>query len=130
MLPSAVPATGGVAVESTSIAVSRDDPSGNEGESRSDGNVPAAISPVLPDIPGNIFDDDRGAIKVWIPLTNPATSAINLLGKLDTWGIGPGTPLTDVSIHIAVLTGAQLQNLLKKLPDGMTFALDLKKEED
>ena len=63
-------------------------------------------------------------------MTNPATSAINLLGKLDTWGIGPGTPLTDVSIRIAVLTGAQLQNLLKKLPDGMTFALDLKKEED
>lgn len=130
MLPSAVPATGGVAVKSTSIAVSRDNLFGNEGESRSDGNVPAAISPVLPDIPGNIFDDDRGAIKAWIPLTNPATSAINLLGKLDTWGIGPGTPLTDVSIRIAVLTGAQLQNLLKKLPDGMTFALDLKKEED
>jgi len=31
---------------------------------------------------------------------------------------------------VSAATGAQLQNLLKKLPDGMTFELSLEKEEN
>jgi hypothetical protein len=35
-----------------------------------------------------------------------------------------------VSIKVSSATGAQLKELLKKLPDGMTFQLDLEKEGD
>jgi hypothetical protein len=31
---------------------------------------------------------------------------------------------------VSAATGAQLKEMLKKLPDGMTFALSLEKEED
>ena len=63
-----------------------------------------------------------------IPLSNPPTSALNLIGKLEGWGIGPATPVAEVSIKVSAATGAQLKELLKKLPDGMTFELSLEKE--
>lgn len=65
-----------------------------------------------------------------IPLSNPATSSLNLIGKLEAWGIGPATPVAEVSIKVPAATGAQLKELLKKLPDGMTFALSLEKEDN
>jgi hypothetical protein len=60
---------------------------------------------------------------------------LNLIGKLEGWGIGPATPVADVSIKVSAgqntqITGAQLKELLKKLPDGMTFELSLEKEDD
>ena len=63
-------------------------------------------------------------------MTNPATSPLNLIGKLESWGIGPATQVAEVSIKVSAATGAQLKELLKKLPDGMTFELILEKEED
>jgi hypothetical protein len=63
-----------------------------------------------------------------VRLNNPATSPLNLFGKIEEWGIGPATPLTEVTIKVSAATGAQLKELLKKLPDGMTFELDLEKE--
>jgi hypothetical protein len=53
-----------------------------------------------------------------------------LIGKLEGWGIGPANTVADVSIRISSITGAQLKDLLKKLPDGMTFELGIEKEED
>jgi hypothetical protein len=64
-----------------------------------------------------------------IPLTNPPTSALNLIGKLEGWGIGPATHVSEVAIKISSATGAQLKELLKKLPDGMTFELSLERED-
>jgi len=58
-----------------------------------------------------------------------ATSALNLLGKAETWGISAGTQLQALQLKVDKLTGAQLQELLKKLPDGMTYELDLEKED-
>src|SRR3546814_19135013 len=55
-----------------------------------------------------------------IPLSNPPTSPLNLIGKLEGWGIGPATPVAEISIKVSAATGAQLKELLKKLPDGMT----------
>lgn len=46
------------------------------------------------------------------------------------WGIGPATRLDEVSIKVSTATGAQLRELLKKLPEGMTFELNLEKEDD
>jgi hypothetical protein len=34
-----------------------------------------------------------------------------------------------VTIKVSTATGAQLRELLKKLPDGMTFELSLEKED-
>jgi hypothetical protein len=65
-----------------------------------------------------------------IPLSNPPTSPLNLIGKLEGWGIGPATLVAEVSIKVAAANGAQLKELLKKLPDGMTFELSLEKEDN
>ena len=53
--------------------------------------------------------------------TAGATSALNLLGKVESWGITTGTQVQDVQLKVASLTGAQLNELLKKLPDGITY---------
>lgn len=80
---------------------------------------------------GGIFGGGASAGgKPRIALDNPPTSPLNLIGKLEGWGIGPATPVAEVSIKVAAATGAQLKELLKKLPDGMTFALSLEKEDD
>lgn len=92
---------------------------------------PGAPGAATPSIGGNIFDGGLagGGAKPRIALNNPATSPLNLIGKLESWGIGPATPVSDVSIKTSAATGAQLRELLKKLPDGLTFELSLEKEE-
>jgi len=61
--------------------------------------------------------------------TEGATSALNLLGKIESWGITTGTQVQDVQLKVSNLTGAQLNELLKKLPDGITYELTLNKDE-
>jgi hypothetical protein len=89
-----------------------------------------------------------------LPLSARPTSGLNLLGQIETWGIGPATRVTNVSVKankmtkiqleaflklfaegvtslsvsVQSMTGAQLQQLLKHLPDGVTYGLDLEKE--
>ena len=58
----------------------------------------------------------------------PATSALNLLGKTESWGVGPATSVKNVNLKVNQITGAQLQKLLKSLPDGISYELDLDKE--
>ena len=60
----------------------------------------------------------------------PPKTPVNLLGEVEKWGIGAGTNVTNVNINIAQMSGAQLTDLLKKLPDGMTFSLNLEKETE
>lgn len=79
---------------------------------------------------GGIFSGGSSTgTKPRIPLSNPATSPLNLIGKLEGWGVGPATSVAEVSITVSAATGAQLKELLKKLPDGMTFSLSLEKED-
>jgi hypothetical protein len=59
----------------------------------------------------------------------PATSAVNLIGQLEKWGIGPATQVREVTLRVDAATGAQLQKLLRGLPDGLIYDLNLKKEE-
>jgi hypothetical protein len=77
------------------------------------------------DKPGAIFG---GGVKV-TPFASEATSALNLLGKVETWGIATGTQVQDLSLKVGRLTGAQLTKLLRSLPDGVTYELSLNKEE-
>lgn len=90
---------------------------------------PASAQPT-PIPGGGIFGGDSSTgNKPRVPLSNPATSPLNLIGKLEGWGIGPATPVAEISIKVSAATGAQLKELLKKLPDGMTFELSLEKED-
>ncbi|TVQ88963.1 MAG: DUF499 domain-containing protein [Chromatiaceae bacterium] len=77
---------------------------------------------------GGLFGDDDGGVKERVPRSAPPTAPINLIGKLESWGINAGTPVHNLKISVDQLTGAQLQDLLKKLPDGVTYGLDLEKE--
>lgn len=128
LLPSAVPATGG----STPIGPT---PTGGGlfgGDSTQPvppvpGNGPTSISEPTT---GGIFGGGSRTSKPRVPLFNPATSPLNLIGKIETWGIGPATKVADVSIKVSAATGAQLKELLKKLPEGMIFELNLEKEDD
>ena len=54
---------------------------------------------------------------------------LNLLGKVELWGIGTGTQLRSLSLRVGQLTGAQLQELIKRLPDGMHYELGVEKED-
>lgn len=133
MLPSAVPATGG----STPPPPPPPPPGGvrTGGAGVSGPGVaeppPGDPSPPSPGpTPGGIFGGDGGTTKPRTSLSNPATSPLNLIGKIEGWGIGPATKVAEVSIKVSAATGAQLKELLKKLPEGMSFELNLEKEDD
>ncbi len=90
------------------------------------------ISPTGPDrqprpIPDGLFGDGAGGAKTTLS-SDGSTSALNLMGKLEIWSIGPATPVHNVRVTLTAATGAQLEKLLKSLPDGLTYSLDLEKE--
>lgn len=138
--PSAVPATGGTSPPGPQP------PAGGEEVDPTDGGAPPPTltgddevlpGTVTPPPGGDIFGGGStpGGAKPRLSLSNPATSALNLIGKLEGWGIGPATQVAAVEIRVSAATGtqvsgAQLKDLLKRLPDGMTFALRLEKEDD
>jgi hypothetical protein len=62
------------------------------------------------------------------PCGSPPKSPMNLLGEVEKWGISAATNLANVNINITTMTGAQLTQLLKNLPDGATYGLNLDKE--
>ncbi|SFR99911.1 nucleoporin [Sphingomonas jatrophae] len=134
MLPSAAPSTGGSPASSQPVSAPQ-----------SGGLFP----PAAPNPPtdshvdpspfgeggtaplGNIFGSpDASAERPRDAYSAPATSSLNLIGKLEGWGIGPATKVSDVVIRISAANGAQLKELLKKLPDGMTFEIRLEKEAE
>ena len=90
--------------------------------------VPPNVSEPKPDL--NLFGG--GSITMpnvsTKPCSAPATSNLNLLGQVESWGIGPATSVSNVALKIGKMTGAQLQALIKHLPDGFTYGLDLEKE--
>lgn len=59
----------------------------------------------------------------------PATSALNLISETERWGIGSFTQVTSVQLRVENVTGQRLVELLKKLPDGLKYALEVEKEE-
>lgn len=75
-----------------------------------------------------LFGGSNVGIKERTHLNAPTTSSLTLLGKLESWGINSGSQVHECKLSIDKLTGAQLQDLLKKLPDGITYSLELDKE--
>ncbi len=131
LLPQTVPGTGGVsgsgaagASVSGGAGVTS---SGLNGEISRSGTVSGgAEQPSGQQAAGGIFG---GSKSVRVAVSIPATSSLNLLGRIESQGIKPGTQIHDLSLKVENLTGAQLQDLLKKLPDGMTYQLELAKEQ-
>ena len=82
--------------------------------------------------PGDLFGGtgDEPDAPAKTPFATAPTSGLNLLGQLESWRIGPATPVTNVSLKVDKMTGAQLQQLIKHLPDGVTYGLNLEKEEN
>ena len=85
----------------------------------------SGTSPTHPGGAGSIF----GGSSNLVPYASGATSALNLLGKVESWGITTGTPIQDMSLRVSSLTGAQLTKLLRELPDGITYELSLNKDK-
>ena len=61
-------------------------------------------------------------------LTSPANSPLNLLGTIEQWGIGGQTKVRVLRLSTEGFNGAQLQSLLRKLPEGK-YVLEVQKEE-
>ncbi|MCW5222241.1 DUF499 domain-containing protein [Verminephrobacter aporrectodeae subsp. tuberculatae] len=131
MKPSAVPSTGGTTHPASPPPVGGDAGASADGRTAPPAGTDTRSDDATPRAGGSIFDDGSTGAggKPRIPLSNPSTSALNLIGKLEDWRIGPATQLAEVSIKVLAANGAQLKDLLRKLPDGMTFALSLEKED-
>lgn len=133
MEPSAVPSTGGTPPPAPQpspgnggglfAGETTPPPPPMSGDDISSGGMPPTSS---------IFDGGSTGAggKPRIILNALPTSPLNLIGKLEGWGVGPATQVAEVSIKVAAASGAQLKELLKKLPDGMTFELSLEKEDN
>jgi len=133
LLPHAVPTTGGA----TPVAPTAGLSGGLFGGGTTPpvpptGGEPVPDGGVTPQPTGSGIFGEGGSSgsKPRISFNNPATSPLNLIGKLEGWGIGPATKVAEVSIKVSTANGAQIKELIKKLPDGMTFELNLEKEED
>lgn len=63
------------------------------------------------------------------PHSSHPTSPLNLLGKIESWGITPGSRVHQLALKVDNLTGAQLQKILRDLPEGLVFELSLETEE-
>mgnify|MGYP003966723775 CR=1 FL=1 len=125
LLPQNVPATGGVTPTPTSSGAPETECEPGEepqtgGVSESGGETDEGSSP------SGIF----GGGASYTPLTTQATSPLNLLGKIESWDISTGSQIRALALKIDQLTGAQLEELIKKLPDGMTYELGLEKEDN
>ena len=126
LLPQNVPATGGVAVPDTPPDTSGISEGGIQSPTQPTATGGGTTTPSNENTtPVNIF----GTGGIFIPYSAPATSALNLLGKTESWNINPGTQIRSMKLKVDQLTGAQLKELIKKLPDGMTYDLSLEKED-
>lgn len=129
LLPQNVPATGGVsqpAIDQPSPGAVGDPPPGDNGGLTGGTQIPGDGSTGGTPGSGDIFGGGTG----YTLYSAPATSSLNLLGKVkDDWGVSTGTQVRSLTLKVDQLTGAQLEELIKKLPDGMTYGLDLEKED-
>jgi hypothetical protein len=85
---------------------------------------PGGDTPANPFVPGTVPPPPL----IFKPFSAPPKTPMNLLGEVEKWGINPSTNVANVTINVSQMNGAQLTELLKKLPDGMTYSLDLDKE--
>ncbi len=89
----------------------------------------SGTSPINPFSPGSGLIEPKPDAPAKRLSADP-TSALNLVGKVESWRIGPATSVRNVRLSISDMTGAQLQKLLQDLPGGVVYGLDLEKESN
>jgi hypothetical protein len=63
--------------------------------------------------------------------TADPTSGLNLLSRIESWGLTQNTPsVLNVTLKVAQTSGKNLDRLIRALPDGMKYELELDKEEE
>jgi hypothetical protein len=106
---------------------------------QSGGMLPVQITPTAPELPtpaptgivqpGGIFGSKPlAAAPTLKPFGTPPKTPMNLLGEVEKWGIGAATNVANVNLNVSQMTGAQLTDFLKKLPDGFAYSLNLETE--
>jgi hypothetical protein len=86
-----------------------------------------SVPPTTP--PSNIFGGNPEPIISNEMLGTPPKSPVNLLGEVEKWGISAATNVTNINVNVSQMTGAQLTEMLKKLPDGVAYSLNLEKNK-
>ena len=130
LTPEAVPATGGPAAPAAPPAgdgqgqtpTTTDDKEKEGADGKETQDAGGTPTPPAPEIFG------PSPTSTLRKFSTEATSPLNLIGKLEGWEVGPATSVKDVTLKVQDATGAQLKDVLKKLPDGMRFELSLDKE--
>ena len=85
----------------------------------------APIDPVPP-----ALDTERRRTPVITRLSSEATSGLNLLSRVvDVWDIKPSTTIRNASVRVDQLSGAQLKQLIRGLPDGPSYGLEADRED-
>ena len=80
--------------------------------------------------PGGLFGGgSTPATPIRRSLEFPSNSPINLLGQAEKSRIGLASKVHQASLRVESITGAQLQEMLRKLPDGMRYQLELEVDE-
>ena len=92
----------------------------------------------ISDIPSNPFGGEKedtqpsgGSTQRVVQTTfnfSEANSPLNLLGKIESWGVSQTTKVRSIQIETGDFSGKQLQELIRKLPDGK-YSLKIEKEE-
>lgn len=78
-------------------------------------------------VPGGLFGG--GTSPRVRTLEIPTTSSLNMMGSIEAKGIQPSTRVRKVSLQVEALTGAQLKDLVQRLPDGTRIGLSAEVEE-
>jgi len=133
MEPAAVPGTGGAAPPQTPAPVPVPVPGPGPAPQPRPG--PAPEKPPLPPLFGvgtpQPAPPPATASKPLVTLENQTTSTLNQLHQLrDNWAIKPKTVLTSITLTIPAASIEQLQDILKKMPEGLTLGLSLQKEDE
>lgn len=88
--------------------------------------TPQPASPV----PSSPFAATAVVVPEQVRLQAASTAPLNLVGRLESWGVGPATRVRKVRLEIdwESANGSQLADLIKKLPDGLRCSLELDSE--
>jgi hypothetical protein len=127
LLPQAVPQTGGLPPDGLfggdgASLVGDGGNSNTGGDATADGGSGDDVNTGGGSDSGQIFDADP----TYVPRSATPNSGLMLLARIqDDWGITPGTQVQELTLKVESLTGAQLKQILKALPDGMTYGLSL-----
>ncbi len=123
--PQAVPRSEDVEGQAESGGKRRESPGGDEEQTKT--SEPSGETECTSTGESN-SNETTGSPVALVLHTSDAMSALNLLARVETWGITTETQILDVSINIPSATGAQLNEFLRSLPDGIQYELRLRKE--